>query len=193
MYKLLFCLMLSFGVNAQILAGLSFQNGIFQYDSTDLSGSSVTMASPSISLHYGFFDNHLIGANADVHFSPTEENVSLYSVGMNYRYYFHGQGISNEIKINDFRLKTRQKWNSWGQVSLNKYSYFLGTNPSSETKFDQTGDFFNLNFGGGTDYDIGSEYRAFADFSMTLLSFASTDNRVKLRGTLISFGVAKEF
>lgn len=168
-------------------------SGTFVYDSEALSGASATIASPSLMLHTTITEKHLIGVNTEIHFNNTTGTTSLYAFGANYRYYFHGVGSYLETNTPELSIKTKTKWSSFFNVAINKYTYFLGKNKVDETRFDQNGSFFNFDLGVGTEYDISSDFRIFTDLNYTLLSFASSDDRVKFKGVLFSVGIMKEF
>ena len=117
---------------------------------------------------------------------------SLYAIGINYKYYFHGVGTYIESKYKDLQIKTKTKCSSFVTTTLNKYTYFLDSNIVDEDRYEQNDSFFNLDIGVDTEYDIAKKYRAFTDLNYTFSSFASSDNHVKLRGLLVSIRKIKE-
>ncbi len=178
---------------ADLLASFKLVNGIFTYDSEQLAGSASTFGSPSLVMHWAINPRHLLGITSEVHFNMDNQTTSLYAIGVNYRYYFHGVGTYIESKDTEFKLKTKTKWSSFLTSTLNKYTYFLGSNIVDEDRYEQNGSFFNVDLGIGTEYDIAKEYRVFTDVNYTFFSFASSDDRVKLRGFLFSVGIIKEY
>ncbi|MDO9184000.1 MAG: hypothetical protein Q7U04_16415 [Bacteriovorax sp.] len=168
-------------------------SGVFQYSSDELSGNSITMGSPSFGFLKSLNEKHQLGGSLEVFFSTTSQSVSLYGFGFVYQYSLIGQGASTATESPDVNISTTTKWNLYLLSTFKRYSYFLGSNKSDETRFDQTGDFFNFDFGTGASYDIGNRLRATAEINTTLFSFASSDNRIKIKSMLVTFGIQKEF
>ena len=178
---------------AEYIGTFKLISGPFNYSSDSLTGSSMAMASPSAGFLKPLNETHQIGMTFDVFFSVTSQSVSLYGLGVVYKYLIKGLGAFSKTESSDITILTSSKWDFYALNSFKRYTYFLGTNKLSETKFDQNGDFFNYDIGIGSSYDIGNHFRAMAELSMTLFSFASSDNRIKFKSTLLSIGIQKEF
>jgi hypothetical protein len=168
-------------------------NGTFKYSSAELKGSSSSMGSPSAGFLKSIGDSHQLGGSFDIFFNTLSQSVSLYGFGLIYKYTFKGQGASITNETSEVKFSTASKLEVYLLSSFKRYSYFLGSNKVDETKFDQTGDFFNFDGGIGTSYNIGHQLRALAEVSTTLYSLAASDSRIKFKSTLVSFGLQKEF
>lgn len=196
MKKLILTMLVLFNfevLSSDYLVSFKLITGSFSYDSEILTGSATTTASPALMIHIPLTTNHLLGVTSEVHVNSSTKVTSLYAIGINYRYYFQGLGSYKTIETAGLKVQTKRKWSSYYSASFSKYSYFLGSNLVDQDKFDQNGSFFNLDMGAGSEYDIGKDYRVFTEFSYTLLSLASSDDRVRIKGTLVSIGIAKDF
>ena len=168
-------------------------NGLFIYDSNILSGGTTTFGSPFFEFTKPLNLKNQVSASYELHLNITEQTTSLSGIGVRYKYYFHGTGSYKTNRSKNLVIQSRTKWSSFLGTGITKYNYYLGSNSLQETRFEQTGSFYNLNFLAGTEYDIKHSYKVFVDLSYSILSFYSSDDRVKLRGILISTGLSKEF
>ncbi len=168
-------------------------NGSFKYSSSQLSGASSSMGSPSVGLLMPVTEVIQIGGSFDIFFNTASQSVSLYGFGLIGKYSFIGQGFLSINEINELKISTATKTEVYLLSSFKRYTYFLGSNKTDETKFDQTGDFFNFDIGLGSSYDIGNRIRINGEVTTTLFSLASSDNRIKFKSTLLSIGLQREF
>ena len=179
--------------SANYIGTLKLINGSFKYSSQELQGSSMSIASPSVGVLKPLDERHQIGASFDVFFSVSSQSVSLYGLGIVYKYILKGLGANSINETSDLSISTITKWDFYLLNTFKRYSYFLGSNKLTQTQFDQNGDFFNYDIGFGASYNIGNNLRAVGEISNTLFSLASSDNRIKFKSTLLTFGVQKEF
>jgi hypothetical protein len=179
--------------HASYLAAFKLSTGMFKYNSEALSGSSTTIASPGVAVLKNLNERHQFGLGVDIFFSTTTQSVSLYSIGLLYRYTFTGRSISIQNETADVSFNSNTKGNFFLFGAFKRYTYFLGSNKSEEVRFDQNGDFFNFDLGPGYAYDIGDHMRLSAELSTTLIAFSSSDDRVRFTSILLALGIQKEF
>ena len=185
--------MIQSSAQAESIVWFKILNGTFKYNSKELSGSSTTFGSPSISYLEPISEKHQFGVSLDVFFSTTSQSVSLYGFGLIYKYFFKGQASSIITTSKELQVSTLSKWDSYIFTAFKRYTYYLGSNKIEEDRFDQNGDFFNFDTGIGTSYNIGNSMRVTGDIGATIFSFASSDDRVKFKSVLLAFGLQKEF
>jgi hypothetical protein len=179
--------------SANYVGAFKLSTGMFKYNSNELTGSSTTIGSPGIGILKNLDDRHQFGLGLDIFFSFATQSVSLYSVGLLYRYSFTGRSTSVINETPDVTITSNTKGNFYLLGAFKRYTYFLGSNKSEEIRFDQNGDFFNLDLGPGYAYDIGDRLRLTAELSSTIIAFSSSDDRIRFTSILLAFGIQKEF
>lgn len=168
-------------------------NGIFSYDSDYLSGTSTSILSPSISYQKDFTNKHQLGIGLDVFFSLSTQSVALYGLDVSYRYFISGDSSSVILRAAKDTVEYKSSVAYFLGADFKRYSYYLGSNKVDETRFDQTGDFFNLDVVIGGTYSRSLKSRYVLEISKTLSAFASSDDRVKFTGLYMSLGFIKDF
>lgn len=179
--------------SANYIGIFKLSTGMFKYSSDELTGSSTTIGSPGVGVLKNLDDRHQFGLGFDIFFSFATQSVSLYSIGLLYRYSFTGKSASTVSETPEVSITSNTKGNFYLHSAFKRYTYFLGSNKSEEIRFDQNGDFFNFDLGPGYAYDIGDRTRLSAELSTTLIAFSSSDNRIKFTSMLMIFGIQKEF
>lgn len=178
---------------ASYLGTFKLLNGVFKYSSDELSGNASTMGSPSIGFLKPLNERHQLGVSIDIFFNTSAQSVALYGTGLIYKYSIKGLSSYSLSETQDFSISSSTKWEHYLLSTFKRYTYFLGSNKSEESRFDQNGNFFNFDFGLGSSFDVGNRTRITAELSNTFISLASSDNRIKFKSILLSFGLQKEF
>lgn len=188
-------LLLTLQLEAHSAEGVTFKfiNGILSYDSEYLSGSSTTILSPSITFHKDFSQKHQVGIGLDAFLSLSTSSVSLYGLGVGYKYFFSGSSSSTTLLNNKDTVEYKNKLSYFIGADFKRYTYFLGSNKVDEDRFEQTGNFFNLDATFGGTYSNSLRSRYLLEVSRTLAAFASSDDRVKYKGFYLSIGYSKDF
>jgi hypothetical protein len=182
-----------FKVNAADFLSFKFNNGQIIYDSNLLDGSSISVASPSLGYFHSLNERSQLGLNFDIFFNLNTKSVVLYGLGCQYKYFFWGEAETMKTETPDFTLKTISKWDIYSSLIFKRYSYYLGANKVDETRFDQTGEFYNFDIGIGSSINMNKDLKLFSELNYTLIDLASSDNRIKFKTILFSIGIIKEF
>lgn len=191
---LILFLLITYATNAKEAEfSLRIIGGLFTYDSNAVAGKTSTLGSPSIQYHFHVENNLRIGVNYEVHFDVKTQKTSLYGVGISTKYDFFSSSNTSLISNKYFSLSSIPRWKSYFLFLINRYNYYLGKNKAEESRFEQNGNFINIDSGVGLSYSINKNYQTFIEASTTLSSFAGSDDRIKLKSNLLSIGFTKGF
>lgn len=163
-------------------------NGSFSY--SELGTSSTSFFNPDLSWHYFLHPKHSIGLGLDLYFSITAQSVSLFGVRAIYRYYFKGEGQLKQSYSPFVSRASTTRFAYYAGTELKRYSYFLGSNPSKSSGFEQSGTFYNINLDGGVDYRLSKDFELNGELNYSMFSMAGTDNRVVMSAIVIFAGVS---
>lgn len=189
---ILFTYMINVSAKQQELS-LRLIAGSFTYDSALINGTTSTIGSPSIQYHIPLNNSLRIGINYEIHLNTTTQTTSLHAIGVSAKYDFYKSSESATIENKNFVLQSFPKWTYYSLLLLNKYTYYLGKNNTEDSRFEQNGDFINLDIGLGVTYTVNQEYKLFTEIGTTISSFAASDDRIKLRSKLLSLGLTRVF
>ena len=115
-------------------------------------------------------------------------NLDLWALRLGARYYFRGENCPQEEANELVSIRSISKWSFYVGAEMKRYQYFLGSNPSTLGDYELSGNYFNQNVLVGLDYRLSNEWEINAEVNKSLISLASTDNRIKAEAMIIYLG-----
>jgi hypothetical protein len=174
-------------------AGFSFANGTFSHQSTAVKGTSSSMLGPDLTFNYYLKPTQAILSGLDLHLNFSGGEVGLIGLRVGYKWYYWGQGyyqISNSAMMTN---NTKQRFSSYVGTLFKRYTYFLSNSFETAGNFESSGNFYNIDLLVGADYMLGHQIKATSSLSLTFMSLAATDTRIKMASKLFTFGLSYLF
>lgn len=105
------------------------------------------------------------------------------------RWYFLGQGTRTRTKANRMEMQRHQTFAFYTGLEIGKSSYYLGESAKRITD-NLTGSYFNMNLILGAELRLSDHFEMNVEASQGLLVLASTDEKFRIRGTLLNIGLS---
>ncbi|OFZ81318.1 MAG: hypothetical protein A2583_10345 [Bdellovibrionales bacterium RIFOXYD1_FULL_53_11] len=125
-------------------------------------------------------------------------NYNLPHNGFNFmnRYYFWGQGTWSRVQRGSVISERHDRWAFYLLTELAQRNYFIGSNISKLQETNQnadssvlTGSYLGINVGGGIDFRLSRHFEITFETNYGLYTFASSDDRIKVKGLLFIGGI----
>jgi len=171
--------------------GFRFNNGLLTNSGTSKGSSMVFFGLNP----YVFFPvNQVVGFGAayNIDFDFTQGSVPLKGFDFFARYYFWNTASRVTETFGDSKSVRLDEFSGYAMFEIGTRSYFIGKD-SGLAVTEQTGDSSTLNLGAGIDYRISQSFELNAEMNLGILTFAGSDDRVKISGKLLKLGVSYLF
>ncbi len=163
-------------------------NGLLS-NSGSAGGSSISYLSPHLSFHYFFGPKFSVGAAYRLDLDYALGNVSLHGFYFPVRYHFFGNGTKVRYRAHDEVLSERHdRLSFYLGLEVSRSGYFLGSNPERTTQ-DLTGSFMGLGAALGGDLRLSQHVELTSEVNYGFMSFASSDDRIKIKGWIFLLGI----
>lgn len=163
-----------------------------RFSESKIAAGSFGIGNPDLSLNYFLKPHHSIGTGLDAYMSINA--VNLWSIRINYHYYFKGQGFPTISEGPNHKIEQISKTAMYIGPELRNYHYFLSNEQEAkltlnDENFENNGSYFNICAKIGYEYRFNPTYTLSAELSQGIFSLAATDDRFNNLGTIFLFGL----
>lgn len=130
-----------------------------------------------------------LGAGYRSNFDMIKGTTPVSGIFVMARGYFLGQGTRSLTDANRMAMERQENYALYGGLEFGQSNYYLGESARIVTDT-LTGSFFNMNALLGADMRLSDHFEINVEGSLGLLILASTDEKYKIKGTLVNLGVS---
>lgn len=176
---------------------LSFRmtNGLLM-NSGASGGTSMSLGGADLVFTYYLDPRFSIGLGYRADFDFAANNIPLSGYDLSGRWYFSGQGTYSRREYPSMTSERHDTRSYYVGMDIAHRNYFIGNVPtsgseSSASTFDQTtGSFLAINLAAGVDHRLSRHFELTAEGNIGLLTFAASDDQIRIAGYLINAGIS---
>jgi hypothetical protein len=131
-----------------------------------------------------------LGLGYRIHPDFSNSSIPVYGFEAAPRYYFWGEGTHTRTRVAGGTSERRDRYAFYAGVDFGLRSFFVGQNPNITSTGGLTGSFLSISGSVGADLRLSRHFELTAEGNMSLLTFSSSDSRVRISAMVANFGVS---